>query len=112
LKPERPVWRLNWALRPTPRLDLTSRHQAWLESTKHGARLDDCWLRVERQTLSKLPVSGYTLFTIHTYQEQVTALTVAQRHLLEGVLRSTPPDTLAYKGLGFLAPYLSSGKTL
>jgi hypothetical protein len=102
LKPERPVWRVNWALRPTPRLDLTSRHRLWLETQKTGRHLEDCWLRVERQTLSRLPRTGYTLFTIHTYQQHFTALSPHQQSLTRAVLASTPPETLHYKGLAFL----------
>ena len=103
LKPERPVWRVNWALRPTPRLDLTSRHSPWVERLKAGRGLDDCWLRLERQTLSRLPRSGAVLFTIHTYQERVAALTPEQRELAAAVVRSTPAAMRAYKGIAFLA---------
>ena len=102
LRPDRPVWRVNWALRPTPQLDLTSRHSLWVERLKAGCRLDDCWLRVERQTLSRLPATGCILFTIHTYQDPVTALTAAQRALVAAVVRATPAATLRYKGIAFL----------
>jgi len=102
LKPGRPVWRVNWALRPVENLDLTSRHLAWLERQKPGRRLEDCWLRVERQTLSKLARTGHTLFTIHTYQQPFATLTPAQQALVRSVLAATPADTLAYKGLAFL----------
>jgi hypothetical protein len=104
LKPGRPVWRVNWALRPTDRLDLTSRHMAWLERMKRGRRLEDCWLRVERQTLSMLPETGFVLFTIHTYQERFVRLTPEQQALTAAVVRSTPIETLRYKGIAFLAP--------
>lgn len=102
LKPERPVWRLNWALRPTPQLDLTSRHGPWVERMKLGRTLADCWLRVERQTLSKLAGTGFVLFTIHTYQERFLALTAAQQALVTAVVERTPLETLRYKGLAFL----------
>ena len=103
LKPERPVWRLNWALRPTPRLDLTSRHSPWVERLKAGCGLDDCWLRIERQTVSRLARSGAVLFTIHTYQERVAALTPEHQELVAAVVRSTPVAMRAYKGIAFLA---------
>lgn len=103
LKPGRPVWRVNWGLRPTPQLDQTSRHALWVERLKEGCTLDDCWLRVERQTLSLLERSGHILFTIHTYQERVGALAPDQRELVAAVVRATPSDTLRYKGLTFLA---------
>ena len=103
LKPERPVWRVNWGLRPTPQLDQTSRHAMWVERVKAGCRLDDCWLRVERQTLSKLERTGHVLFTIHTYQEQVGNLAPSQREVVAAVVRATPMETRRYKGIAFLA---------
>jgi hypothetical protein len=102
LKPERPVWRVNWGLRPTPQLDQTSRHSLWVERLKQGCTLDNCWLRIERQTLSLLERTGHILFTIHTYQERVSELPPTQRELVAAVVRATPPDTLRYKGLAFL----------
>ena len=103
LKPERPVWRVNWGLRPVPQLDQTSRHSWWVNRMKAGCALEDCWLRVERQTLSRLELSGHVLFTIHTYQQRVSRLTASQRDLVAQVVRATPPETRRYKGIAFLA---------
>lgn len=104
LKPERPVGRLNWGVKPVDRLDLTSRHDAWVDAQKPGCPLEKCWLRVERQTLSKLPLTGHILFTIHTYQEAVERLPAGDREVLRRVIASTPVETMRYKGLGFLLP--------
>lgn len=103
LKPGRPVGRLNWSMKPTSRLDLSSRWNDWVrfvsgEVTPKNAG-ERCFLRVERQTLTALPESGCVLFTIHTYQQAVATLTAEQRGLLRGVLETVPPEMADYKGL-------------
>jgi hypothetical protein len=99
LKPERPVWRVNWGVKPTSRLDLTSRHDAWVNSLKPGCPLENCWLRVERQSLSRLPKTEHVLFTIHTYQAPVRG---ADADVVALVIASTPAETRRYKGIDFL----------
>lgn len=103
LKPGRPVGRLNWSMKPTNRLDLSSRWNDWVrfvagEVTPENAG-ERCYLRVERQTLTALPDSGCVLFTIHTYQQALATLTAEQRELMRGVLESIPPEMADYKGL-------------
>jgi hypothetical protein len=103
LKPERPVWRVNWSLKATPRLNLTPRffleeQQAHLTREDIGAR---CFLRLERQTLSRLPRTGDILFTIHTYQAPldtvIESAEVARR--IAGVVRTMPEAMQRYKGI-------------
>jgi hypothetical protein len=63
----RPVWRVNWSLVDQPTLFLPPEHRGHPRpiSAEHaGAEL---WLRVERQTLRRLPRSGDVVFGIHTY---------------------------------------------
>lgn len=65
----RPLCRANWNFAPGPDLftpdgeaDKTDRHR-----TRAGAAdWRDCWIRVERQTLSRLPQSGAVVFAIHS----------------------------------------------
>jgi hypothetical protein len=112
LKPERPVWRINWSLKATPRLNLIPRffaeeRQAHLTPANIGAC---CFLRLERQTLSRLPRTGCILFTIHTYQAPLDAVVesadVARR--IAGVVRTVPEEMLLYKGIAsFLDPLLT-----
>jgi hypothetical protein len=62
----RPVWRLNWSLVDQPTLFLPPEHRGHpkpISAERAGAQL---WLRVERQTLRRLPRSGDVLFGIHT----------------------------------------------
>ena len=62
---ERPVWRANWSVvespvlfHPQPRVPVPG-----LTAENAGELL---WLRVERQTLRRLPASGAVIFTIRT----------------------------------------------
>jgi hypothetical protein len=114
LKRDRPVWRVNWAIKPTDRLDLPPASRPsqralrrLVTATNAGQR---CFLRVERQTLSRLPRSGLILFTIHTFLTPLAELCaepLLARRLL-GILRSAPADFLAHKGItDFAAPLLA-----
>lgn len=103
LKPGRPVTRLNWAVKSTGQMDLTSR---WNEFTAEcNAKItaenagSHCWMRAERQTLSLLGDTGTVLFTVHTYTQPVASLTAEQRGILRGVLQSCPESMLRYKGI-------------
>jgi hypothetical protein len=111
LKPERPVWRVNWSLKATPRLNLTphffAEEQQHLTPENIGMR---CFLRLERQTLSRLPQTDCILFTIHTYQAPldmvVESADVARR--IAVVVRTMPEEMLRYKGIAsFLDPLLA-----
>jgi dimethylamine monooxygenase subunit A len=111
LKPDRPVWRINWAVKAAGQLDLTSRWDAqvaiWnseVTPENAGAR---CWMRIERQTLSLLPQTQTILFTLHTYTQPVETLPEEQRQILKGVLETCPEPMLRYKGISpFLKPLL------
>jgi hypothetical protein len=111
LKPGRPVSRLNWAVKSTGQLDLTNR---WDDAVaRWNAEVDSenaghyCWMRAERQTLSRLERSGAVLFTVHTYTQPVEALTLSQQQILLGVLRTCPGPMLRYKGISpFAAPLI------
>ncbi|WP_338248215.1 heme-dependent oxidative N-demethylase family protein [Dictyobacter halimunensis] len=114
LKAGRPVWRLNWAFRSTPRLDITPRAAG--EVLRSYANLSEdtvgerCWLRVERQTLTRLPETEAILFTVHTYQAPVAEIVVdpVAARKVERVLTTTPPEMLAYKGVSpFIEPLLA-----
>lgn len=67
LDPARPVQRLNWSLVDTDRLYLPPSHRT--DPVRLG--IDDVgeclYLRVERQTLRRLPISGDVVFGIRTH---------------------------------------------
>lgn len=74
LRPDRSVYRMNWSLQPDGNLY----HP--LSSHQKGARYTDedivaqSFVRVERQTLRKLPASGDILFTIRIHLDPVATL--------------------------------------
>ncbi len=112
LKPERPVWRVNWSLKATSRLNLMPRILA--EEQRAHLTLENvgacCLLRLERQMLARLPQTDCILFTIHTYQAPLDAAIesaeAAQR--IASVVRTMPEEMLVYKGIApFVDPLLA-----
>ena len=110
LKPERPIWRVNWAVKVTSRLDLPPNINATFEASKHEITAanagERCYFRIERQTLSRLP--NGILFTVKTSVSPIHTLSAVERQALAITLDTTPPEILAYKGLTpFAAPLLA-----
>jgi hypothetical protein len=109
IEPERPVWRANWSLSDDPALHQpgTRFKPIEVEPSSAGERLH---LRVERQTLRRLPRSRHVLFTIRTYGRplvDVVALPGAAA-ALAAHLRAMPEPLLRYKNvLGIRAPLLA-----
>lgn len=117
LPPNRPVWRLNWSFKHSPDLDQTTRHAPRLKAELAalaptltpdtiGERL---FVRVERQTLTRLPRSGAVLFTVRTHQRRLAAEAADPDRAarMRATLRSTPPGLLDYKSITpFLRPLL------
>ncbi len=113
----RPVWRLNWSVKVTDQLDMTSRHTPVLDqlladslpSLTPETIGEKLYIRIERQTLTRLPKSGAILFGIHTYQN-LLANEVMERPAcadrLARVFSTTPPNMLAYKGMMHFMPAL------
>jgi hypothetical protein len=102
LEPARGLWRLNGSVLDDPAL-----FQPRRPARVRPARVpDDVVLRVERQTLRRLPVSGAVVFTIRTHVDPLAALADddAARARVAGWLQGLPGDLAAYKGLGELAP--------
>jgi hypothetical protein len=110
IRVERPVWRANWSVVDTPELFLPPEHRRHAPSIcaeRAGAQL---WLRVERQTLRRLPRSGHVLFTIHTYVEPLAAALTAPgaARALAAQIRAMPDALAGYKGiLPIRAPLLA-----
>ncbi len=94
---ERPVWRLNWTIhdahalfQPVPAL---------ARAVPRERFADGLFLRVERQTLRRLPQSGDVLFTIRTYVRRLGALAPEAAERLGQALAALPPEMRAYRGL-------------
>lgn len=111
LRPGRPVWRANWALRATDRLDLSPRADPVpIDHVDAGSAGETVFVRVERQTLSRLPATGAILFTVHTVSRPlaVVAADPGRAALLLGAIRSMPPAMADYKGVSRLAPAVTA----
>jgi hypothetical protein len=99
--------RNNWGFRIGNALDLSSKHtllyRALLDGVgfqlTHDTVGNAVYLRVEHQTLSRLPVSGYILFTIHTYQSLLAeeAKNKDRMRILSSFLKTIPTELLDYK---------------
>ncbi|HMQ54964.1 MAG TPA: DUF3445 domain-containing protein [Anaerolineae bacterium] len=114
LKAERPVWRVNWSMTAGNRLNAAPRFRAAREILKRQITPENagqrCYLRVERQTLSRLAQSGALLFTVHTYVQSMAVLSQQPERVrsLLGILRTAPTETLDYKGITPFAAALVS----
>lgn len=118
LKIGRPVWRINWSIKATARLNQIPRFSFEEQQAYQYFAVENigerCLLRIERQTLSRLPRTGAILFTIHTYQTSIAEVlrNVEQARCMLGVLRTTPRELLVYKNIepyvGVLLSYIES----
>ncbi len=101
LRPEAPVWRLNWSIQRGGGLrDARSKHRPAPLAPADAPVL----VRVERQTLRKLPVSGDLLFTIKVALDPLAAIAAHPdgsrlAAALAARLRDLTPPELAYKNL-------------
>ncbi len=105
----RSVWRASWNFKISDELDLSSRHNERyrqelmrvapeLNADNIGSRL---FIRIERQTLTRLPLSNCILFGIHTYQNTLEneAQDAARAASMLNVLRTTPREMMDYKAI-------------
>ena len=108
---DRPVWRVNWSLTTDPTMfqPVRQKHSASeLPITSKNAG-DQVYMRCERQTLRRLPDTGWILFTIKTYLDKVSKLHKYPKETqnLSSLLRSSPTTLLSYKNINhFLEPLL------
>jgi hypothetical protein len=103
----KPVVRNNWGFRVCDWLDLSTRqseaYRKLLQETASSLQSADVgekiFVRVEHQTLSRLPQSNHILFTIHTYQSKLKdEVADPQRaKALAAFVKQIPDDLLAYK---------------
>lgn len=111
MKVAKPVWRLNWGIVDDPTLFQSSGHSRGgfrpdITADNAGEKL---WLRMERQTLRRLPHSHDILFTIRIYVKPLTHLLAYPERAaaMARALRRMPDWWLLYKSLpAFLAAVL------
>jgi len=97
LTESRPMWRLNWSLLDDAELFQQGRGGI----AKPEVPVAGYTLRVERQTLRRLPVSGAVLFTIRTYRSTLGELAIEKPEFLADLaatLATVSSQTQDYKG--------------
>jgi dimethylamine monooxygenase subunit A len=104
LKAEQPVERFNWSIYGDARLRHAQSKQDPLRRFPPGQSAGHAHIRVERQTLRRLPLSGDILFTVRVHVDPAAALVVDPRgrelaRALHDRLAALSPDELAYKGI-------------
>ena len=109
LKVEKPVWRLNWSLMDDPTLFQPTGHGRTglnADITPENAG-DTLWLRMERQTLRRLPHTKDILFTIRVYVKPLAHLATqpGRTAQLAAALRALPQPVRRYKSL---APFIEA----
>jgi dimethylamine monooxygenase subunit A len=96
----KPLWRLNWSIHdsdelfaPTPQT-----HSPVLDVSNV---LQKTWLRVERQTLVRLPATQAVVFSIRTYLHSLDEVVAndERRSFLAETLRQLLDDSARYKGM-------------
>ena len=107
LKPDRLMGRFNWIVTDSPaafrpfRPPIATPGQGW----DAGAEL---WLRVERQTIQRLPMTGAILFTIRTHITRLDAAirTADSASELAAAIREMPAATQRYRDIAPVVPAL------
>lgn len=99
IAPGRVVERFNWSIYPEADLDWPPEKGARL-ARKHFDPASN-FIRVERQTLRKLPETGAMLFTIRIYQDPIAVITMHPdlAGQLAARLEAMSEQQLAYKGM-------------
>ncbi len=110
LKVEKPVWRLNWALMDDPTLFQPTRSSRKRTDITPENAGDSIWLRIERQTLRRLPHTRDILFTIRVYVRPLVHLATQPDHAarLAAALRALPQPVRQYKNL---PPFIEAALT-
>ena len=103
LAPDQRVWRQNWGLYDDDELHHSSGSEARLTRLAN-VTVENLIIRVERQTLWKMPRSGDVLFAIRIYLDRLSNLQNSDRTRilakdLSRHLLTMTKDQLAYKGL-------------
>ncbi|MBJ7504822.1 MAG: DUF3445 domain-containing protein [Ilumatobacteraceae bacterium] len=97
LSPDKPVWRSNWTLEDHPAL-----FQPFAPGRQLVEHPTELWIRIERETLRRLPRTQGVLFTIRSFQEPLTTYVQRGPEAI-GVLRELVarlPDAVArYKSV-------------
>jgi hypothetical protein len=100
---ERPLWRSNWTLEDHPAL--------FQPESPHAPLVTDpaaLWVRMERETLRRLPQTNGVLFTIRGFQQPLATYIrggADRAPTLAALIRRLPTDVARYKSI---EPYRES----
>ncbi|QIB36095.1 heme-dependent oxidative N-demethylase family protein [Ancylobacter pratisalsi] len=105
LKVDQPVWRLNWSIYPDDALhhpESKERPREWFSDPANPS--PQAFVRVERQTLRRMPESGSMLFTVRIHVDPFSAFRrYPEGQALAAALReqilALDPEQLDYKAL-------------
>ncbi|MFK7943016.1 MAG: DUF3445 domain-containing protein [Paracoccaceae bacterium] len=100
LRPERPLVRVNWLVHAVPELHLPMGHSDKLMAAADPA--GPFYLRTERQTLVRLPVTGAVVFGIKTSVTPIECLQPPEAAALATGLSRFDAATMAYRAGGDL----------
>jgi len=94
---EKPVWRSNWIIQDHPALFQPQIPLGPLVKTP-----DELWIRMERQTLRRLPKTGGILFTIRGYQQPLPEYLSRSEQIAQDtrtLVERLPEDVAQYKSV-------------
>ena len=94
---EKPVWRSNWIIQDHPAL-----FQPQIPSGPLVKTPDELWIRMERQTLRRLPKTGGILFTIRGYQQPLPEYLSRSKKIAQEtrtLVERLPEDVAQYKSV-------------
>ena len=94
---EKPVWRSNWIIQDHPAL-----FQPQIPSGSLVKTPDELWIRMERQTLRRLPKTGGILFTIRGYQQPLPEYLSRSKQIAQDtrtLVERLPDDVAQYKSV-------------
>lgn len=94
---DKPVWRSNWIIQDHPAL-----FQPQIPSGQLVKIPDELWIRMERQTLRRLPATNGILFTIRGYQQPLPEYLSRSKKIAQDtrtLVERLPDDVAQYKSV-------------
>ncbi len=109
MKPGKTLWRVSWNFKLTDQLDLSTKHKPPYK-TDFAARAPlltpedagrEIFIRIERQTFTRLKSSPFVLFGVHTYNSRLEteAADLERARRILNVIRGAPEDVKRYKAI-------------
>ena len=106
---DKSIWRMSWNMKIRNQLDFSSKYSEWYNDLlrQEASTFDEnniaknVFIRIEKQTVTRLPRSGGLLFGLHTHQSSVfeECQDLERAKCVLGVLKTTPRELLDYKAV-------------